>query len=93
MAQKQKSRVKEHQAVLDEPESSIDEYRRQAVQQFEQHPVAVTLGAFGLGIGLGAMIGAALAGSRSSRVERTAESIGRRVLDSISDLLPNSLRS
>jgi hypothetical protein len=58
----------------------------------EENPMGATLAAFGVGVGLGAMIGVML-GEPSSRSRRhTAEALGRRMLDSVAESLPESVR-
>jgi hypothetical protein len=57
---------------------------------------ATVLIAFGAGVGLGLLIGGALAGAFESRPQRwtdriAAEGIGRRMLDRIESILPEAL--
>lgn len=58
----------------------------------DDHPLAMTLGAFGLGLGLGAMIGGLLGDQRSSH-SRHAEALGHRVLRSVKEMLPDRVSS
>lgn len=93
MAQKQsksRHRVKEH---LEEPESTVQHYRQAAMESVEEYPMAITLGAFGVGIGLGVLIASSFGRSHSCTMQAKAESIGRRVLDSLSEYIPASMRS
>jgi len=62
------------------------------------HPASSALVVFGLGLGLGVLIGTAIASEQRSRWTasrridtRQAERLGRRVLDSISDYLPSAI--
>lgn len=67
---------------------------RDFTQQFvHDHPVASTLGVFGIGLGVGAVIGALIADRQDSHSRRQAEVIGRRMLASIRDVLPENVRS
>jgi hypothetical protein len=60
----------------------------------EENPMGATLAAFGVGVGLGAMIGAMLGepATASKSRRQTAEALGRRMLDSVADSLPESVR-
>lgn len=62
-----------------------------ALVTIREHPTAATLVAFGVGLGLGAALGASMATPpRHSRME-VANRLGRRLLDSIQDALPESI--
>lgn len=56
------------------------------------NPMGVTLAAFGLGLGIGAIIGASLAPSPRSRHQQLATSLGTRMLESIRDVMPESVQ-
>jgi hypothetical protein len=58
----------------------------------QDHPLAMTLALFGAGMGLGVMIGTALAEPMGLRKEPVAEHLGRKILDSISEYLPASVQ-
>lgn len=75
-----------------EGESALARCTAAAEQSVDEYPLTWTLGAFAVGIGLGAMIGASLARPLGMRREVAAERLGRRVLDSIYDLLPDSVQ-
>jgi hypothetical protein len=47
---------------------------------------------FAAGLGLGVMVGNALAEPMGIRPQRQAENIGRRILDSIAEYLPASVQ-
>lgn len=90
MSKKSKNRVEEH---FEESETPLMERCSTMCQQtFEEYPLGVTLGVFAAGLGLGAMVGAALAKPLGLQHEAIAETLGRRVLHSISDLLPESIQ-
>lgn len=57
-----------------------------------ENPMAATLTAFGLGVGVGAVVGVLLAEPPSRSRRQTAEMLGRRMLDSIAESLPDSVR-
>lgn len=61
-------------------------------QMVDDHPLAMTLGAFGLGLGLGAIIGGVIGDQRSSH-SRHAEALGHRVLRSMKEILPERVSS
>ena len=61
-----------------------------------EYPLASTLAAFGVGLGVGLLIGTALGGESHSRPRhwydlQSAEDFGRRVLDVVSNALPDSI--
>jgi hypothetical protein len=88
---RQKNRVTEHLESA-EHEPLFDRCSHVAQETFEQYPLGVTIGVFAAGLGLGAMIGAALARPLGVQHQVVAETLGRRVLSSISDLLPESIQ-
>ena len=96
--QRSQHRLKEHQEEVEraarrgDGDSRMQAYREQAMETVDEYPIAVTFAALGLGLGLGVLIGSSLAGSRNERFDRQAASIGRRVLESLSDMVPASLR-
>jgi hypothetical protein len=47
---------------------------------------------FGVGFGIGTLIGSMLGESNTSRHQNLAQSIGRRMLDSLSDVMPASMQ-
>ena|SRR5690606_22960485 len=57
-----------------------------------ENPMGATLAAFGVGVGLGAAIGMMLAEPASKSRRQTAEALGRRMLDSVAESLPQSVR-
>jgi hypothetical protein len=75
-----------------EEESVLARCTSATERSVDAYPLTWTLGAFALGIGLGAAIGAALARPLGFQRELAAENLGRRVLDSIYDVLPESVQ-
>lgn len=67
----------------------------QCMDSFEgsvrENPLGVTLAAFGLGLGIGAIIGASLAPASRTN-QQLATSLGTRVLESLRDVLPDSVQ-
>lgn len=61
-------------------------------ESLRENPMAATLTAFGVGVGLGAIIGVMLAEPASKSRRQTAEELGRRMLDSVAESLPASVR-
>jgi hypothetical protein len=57
----------------------------------QDHPLAMTLAMFGVGMGLGVVIGSALAEPMGIRKQPVAENLGRKILDSIAEYLPASV--
>jgi hypothetical protein len=81
----------------DVPENHEDEPLMTRCQEacenaMQEYPLAVTLGAFAVGLGLGAAVGAALARPLGFQHEVAAEKFGRRVLASIAEMLPESVQ-
>jgi len=52
----------------------------------------MTLAMFGVGLGLGVVVGSALAEPMGLRRQPTAENLGRKILDSIAEYLPASVQ-
>jgi len=58
----------------------------------QEYPLATTLALFGVGLGLGMMVGSSLAEPMGLRRQPTAENLGRKILDSIAEYLPASVQ-
>ena len=61
-----------------------------------EYPLASTLAAFGIGLGVGLLVGATIAGDTRPRARHwydlgTAEDLGRRMLDAMAGALPDSI--
>ena len=63
-----------------------------AESAIQEHPLAMTMAMFGVGLGLGVVIGSALAEPMGIRKQPVAETLGRKILDSISEYLPASVQ-
>jgi len=63
-----------------------------AESAIQEHPLAMTLAMFGVGLGLGVVVGSALAEPMGIRRQPTAENLGRKILDSIAEYLPASVQ-
>jgi len=63
-----------------------------AESAIHEYPLATTLAMFGVGLGLGVMVGSALAEPIGLRRQPTAENLGRKILDSIAEYLPASVQ-
>jgi len=74
----------------DEAASAYACVQQEASQLVEKHPLSTTLALFGMGLGIGVLIGCAIGGD--DRRSRTAMSLGQRMLDSIQGYVPDSLR-
>lgn len=87
------NRVSSHQGGPGmESESALARCTAATEQSIDDYPLTWTLGAFAIGIGLGAAIGATLARPLGFRHEVAAAHLGQRVLDSIYDVLPESVQ-
>lgn len=61
------------------------------LESVREHPTASALVAFGVGLGVGAVLGASMATPpRHSRIE-IANRLGRRLLDSLQEALPDAI--
>lgn len=92
-AQRHQNRMEQHfqgQGQLDS--SLLDRCCQATGDSIRENPLLATFAAFGLGLGLGAVVGGSLAEPMGMRHRHTAESLGQRVLDSITDALPNRVR-
>lgn len=67
--------------------------REMADVTVQRHPVTVSLAVFGVGLGIGAIVGSFLAESRVARDRRLAEGLGSRMLHSLERIVPERLRS
>jgi len=63
-----------------------------AESAIKDHPLAMTLAVFGVGMGLGVVFGSALAEPMGIRKQPVAENLGRKILDSIAEYLPASVQ-
>jgi hypothetical protein len=57
----------------------------------EEYPFSTMIGAFAIGLTLGVAAGAAMASPMHSDRRRTAESVGRRVLETLQEYVPESV--
>jgi hypothetical protein len=57
----------------------------------QRYPMGVSLAVFGVGLGLGTLVGSLLAGSCAARDRRIAEGLGRRMLHSLERIVPERL--
>jgi hypothetical protein len=57
----------------------------------EDYPLTTAVGAFAVGLMFGVAAGAVLAAPLHLERRRTAESLGRRVLDALQDYVPDSM--
>jgi len=73
-------------------QQQLQEYQQCTVEAVEQHPLAATLVAFGVGVCIGSTIGALIDDSHSRRRQHLASSLGRRMLDSLGDVFPDRIQ-
>lgn len=63
-----------------------------AIEQAARHnPMGTTMAAFGIGLGIGAVVGCLLADQAGSR-QQLASSLGSRMLNSIAGYVPDTLQ-
>lgn len=86
------SRLREQQRSDARRSESMTNTCRQMTERFvDEYPLAATLGIFGLGLGIGTLVGSVLAEPGRRRSHHAAETLGRRVLDSLSDIMPDAV--
>ena len=77
---------------VDRMHDLTDRCRETAATTVDDYPLSTTLGAFGIGMCLGVVIGAAMASSHSRFDQRAAaESLGRKMFDALQDYLPKGV--
>ncbi|MEZ6066536.1 MAG: hypothetical protein R3B90_12690 [Planctomycetaceae bacterium] len=84
------NRVQEH--VQDVEPTSVWPTSDSCSKAITEYPMGSVLTAFGIGLGVGAVVGSLLSDPEPDP-HSSAAAIGRRVLDSLSDYLPASMRS
>lgn len=57
----------------------------------EDYPLSTTIGMFAIGLSLGVAVGAAMARPMGRSHSHMAESLGRRLLDTLHDYVPDSV--
>lgn len=85
------NRVSAHEEQMD-AESALARCTAACEESVNEYPLTWTLGAFAIGIGLGAAVGASLSRPLGLQRQSTAEHLGHRVLDSIYELLPDTVQ-
>lgn len=73
-------------------ESNMTSLASRCCEMTEENPMLATIAAFGLGVGIGAIIGSQLGESSAPSRRQTAEALGRRMMDSIAQSLPEPVR-
>jgi hypothetical protein len=87
------NRVQEHFEGQSDEAPMMTRCAQACETAIQEHPLAMTLALFGVGMGLGVMVGSALAEPMGLRRQpAVAENLGRRILDSISEYLPASVQ-
>lgn len=87
-----KNRVEEHFDADTSEQPMASRCAAAAESAIQDHPLAMTLAVFGVGMGLGVMLGNALAEPIGLRKQPVAENLGRKILDSIAEYLPASVQ-
>jgi len=91
MSHNHQNRVSEH--FTDEAMEYAERGYEKVQEAIREEPLAATLAAFGIGLALGTAAAMLLSSSRNEPVHtaRGLESLGRRVLDSIREALPDAV--
>ena len=94
MSTRQVNRIQNGQTQSDissDWQQQIEECQRVVVDSVQKNPVAATLVIFGVGFSIGTAIGSLLSDPRELRRQQLAKSLGRRMLNSVNDYLPDSM--
>lgn len=73
-------------------QGQMEQCQQAVVDTFQKNPVAATLVVFGVGFTIGTAIGSMLTDSHDMRSQRLAKSLGRRMLSSVNDYLPDGMQ-
>lgn len=73
-------------------QQQVQHYEECITDSVRENPMTATLVVFGVGFGIGTLIGSMLGESTSSRQRNLAQSLGRRMMDSLSDVMPASVQ-
>jgi hypothetical protein len=93
MATEQFSNRMQERRISDGERMSLVSRCCQATEEsIQQNPMLMTVAAFGVGVGLGALVGCRLAEPDATSRRHAAEALGRRMLDSIAEVLPEPVR-
>jgi hypothetical protein len=82
---------------FDDPSKSewqrhMEQCQEMVTDSVRQNPMGAAMVVFGLGFGIGLALGGALGESSVSRRQQLAKSLGRRMLDSVADIMPESVQ-
>lgn len=78
-------------AVESDWQGQIDECQQAILNSVKENPLAATLFVFGVGFSIGTAIGSLLSNPREQRRQHLAKALGRRMLNSVHDYLPDRL--
>ena len=87
-----KNRIQDHLEAETSEQPMASRCAAAAESAIQDHPLAMTLAIFGVGMGLGVMLGSAIAEPIGLRKQPVAENLGRKILDSIAEYLPASVQ-
>jgi hypothetical protein len=90
--QQHQNRMQDQPSGLDDPMALASHYCGVTEDLIRNNPMLVTVAVFGLGVGLGTLLSSQLAEPPTTSRRHTAEVLGRRMLDSIAEVLPDSIR-
>ncbi len=71
-------------------QQQLQHYEECITDSVRENPLTATMIVFGVGFGIGTLIGSMMGESTSSRHQRMAHSLGRRMMNSLSDVMPAS---
>jgi hypothetical protein len=90
MGSQSTNRVQEH--FEEQVQPMMSRCSEAAEAAIHDNPLGITLAVFGAGLGLGVLLGCALAEPMGLKPQPVADNIGRKILDAISEHLPASIQ-
>lgn len=81
-----------HDIATSDYSQRMDHIQEAIEETVRENPLTATMIVFGVGFGVGAVIGSLLVNPAEQRRQHLARSLGHRILNSVSDLVPDGLQ-